>query len=307
MERVARRTMRAVIAISAVLAVVKVAAGWWGTSWALVADGIESSVDILGGLVVWSGLRIASRPADEDHPYGHGKAETLSAAAVSLLIIGAGVLIAVQAVREIAVPQEMPASWTLYVLAGVIVIKEVMYRWLRHLGERLDSRSLLAEAWHHRGDAITSAAAFIGITIAVIGGEDYAQADDWAALLACGVIFANGMRLLKRALDDLMDRSADPGLVAEVRSIAGSHEGVVRVEKCRVRKAGLGLHLDIHVQVPGATSVFEGHRIGHQVQDRLMASELPIEDVIVHLEPAEQDDPSRIGRFSADPSVPPSG
>ncbi len=286
MHHTARQTMRAVIALSAILAAIKITAGLVGNSYALIADGIESTVDILGGFVVWSGLRIAARPADDDHPFGHGKAETLSAAVVALLVLGAGVLIAVKAVQEIATPHHNPAPWTLAVLASVILIKEWLYRWLRGLGERLSSRALIAEAWHHRGDALTSLAAFIGITIAVIGGEDYAPADDWAALLACTVIIANGGRLLMRALDDLMDRSADPELIREIRSIAIADPEVVAIEKCRVRKSGLGLHLDIHVQVPGDLSVHEGHRIGHQVQDRLLGSELPIEDVVVHLEPA---------------------
>lgn len=283
----ARRVMRLVVVASVVLAAIKIASGWLGNSWALVADGIESTVDILGGLVVWSGLAIASRPADDDHPYGHGKAETLAAAFVSLLVLGAAVLIAVEAISEIATPHRSPAPWTLAVLAVVIVLKEGLYRWLRSLGERFDSNALLAEAWHHRGDALTSLAAFVGILIAVVGGEAYAPADDWAALVACAVLFANGLRLLRRALDDLMDRSADPELVAEIRAIAHADPEVVRIEKCRVRRSGLGLHLDIHVQVPGELPVREGHRIGHQVQDRLMGSQLPIEDVVVHLEPAD--------------------
>ena len=282
--------MRLVIVCSTVLAIIKITAGWLGHSYALIADGIESTVDILGGFVVWSGLRIAARPADADHPYGHGKAETLAAMVVSLLVIGAGVLIAVKAVDEIATPHRSPDAWTLGVLAAVILIKEWLYRWLRGVGERLDSRALIAEAWHHRGDALTSLAAFIGISISVIGGEGYAPADDWAALLACVVILANGFRLFRRALDDLMDRTVDGELVAEIRAIAGGDPDVVQIEKCRVRKAGLGLLLDIHVQVPGDLSVREGHAIGHRVQDRLMGSELPIEDVVVHLEPADAHD-----------------
>jgi len=280
-----RRVMPIVIACNVLLAFIKTTVGFLGASWALVADGIESTADIFGSAVVWSGLRYSVRPADQHHPYGHGKAETVAGAVVSLLLLGAAVFIAIQSVQEIATPHQVPASFTLWVLAGVILLKEVLYQWLHRLGRRWRSSSLVAEAWHHRGDALTSGAAFIGISIALWGGPDYAEADDWAALLACGIIFVNGFRLLRQSMDELMDASADPDLVAEIRRLAGGEGGVTRIEKCRVRKAGLGLLLDIHVQVPGDLSVREGHRIGHAVQDRLVDSELPIVDVVVHLEP----------------------
>jgi cation diffusion facilitator family transporter len=285
----AQRSLGGLIVISAVLVVVKVAAGIFGNSWALIADGIESAVDILGGLIVWSGFRIAVQPADADHPFGHGRAETLASLGVALLILAAGVYIAVEAIYEIVTPHHLPAPWTLAVLAGVIVTKEGIYHWLRSLGRRLNSNALLAEAWHHRGDALTSAAAFIGIVIALWAGPGYESADDWAALVACAIIVANGGRLLKRSLDDLMDRSVDESVIAEVRAIAACEPGVSAIEKCRIRRSGLGLRLDIHVQVSGVMSVRDGHALGHLVQDRLFDSHLPIEDVLVHLEPFEED------------------
>lgn len=283
-----RRLVRAVVAASVGLAVVKIGAGIAGRSDALVADGIESSVDVATGLAVWGGLRLAVQPADRRHPYGHGKAEPLAGAAVALLVLAAAAAVAVRGVRAIGEPGPVPAGYTLAVLAAVILFKEGIYRLLHRAGRRLDSRALLAEAWHHRGDALTSLAAFVGITLALWGGPRWAAADDWAALAAAGVIAVNGATLLRRAVDELMDASAHPELVERIRSLAGAEPGVARIEKCRVRKSGLALLLDIHVQVPGETSVREGHELGHRVQERLLASELPIADVVVHLEPADE-------------------
>jgi cation diffusion facilitator family transporter len=274
------------IAINLVLALVKIAVGLVGNSYALVADGIESTADIFSSLVVWSGLRVSARPPDRNHPYGHGKAESLAGLAVALFLMAAAVLIAVQALREIATAHVPPAWYTLFVLAAIIVIKEGLFRRMHRVGDELDSSSLRSDAWHHRSDAITSGAAFIGISIALIGGERFAGADDWAALLACVIIFANGVRLLRPAMDEVMDASVPVDVEQEIRKIASSVEGVSAIEKCRVRKSGLGYLMDIHVEVDGEITVQDGHGIGHRVKDRLVQSELPISDVVIHIEPA---------------------
>jgi cation diffusion facilitator family transporter len=274
------------IAINLVLALVKIAVGVVGNSYALIADGIESTADIFSSLVVWSGLRVSTRPPDQNHPYGHGKAESLAGLAVALFLMLAAVLIAAQAMREIAAPHVPPAWYTLVVLAAIIVIKEGLFRRMYRVGSELESSSLRSDAWHHRSDAITSGAAFIGISIALIGGERYAAADDWAALLACVIIFANGVRLLRPAMDEVMDASVPLEIEHQIREIASSVEGVSAIEKCRIRKSGLDYLMDIHVEVDGGITVQEGHGIGHQVKDRLIGSKLPVSDVVIHIEPA---------------------
>jgi cation diffusion facilitator family transporter len=279
------RLSKLALLINATLAAVKIATGVLGSSYVLIADGIESTADIFSSIVVWGGLRVAILPADENHPYGHGKAEPVAGIIVSLLLLGAALLIAVQSVREILTPHQAPAWFTLPVLLVVVIIKETLFRVAFRAGHSLESTALKSDAWHHRSDALTSAAAFVGIAIALIGGPGYESADDWAALLACGVISWNGLRLLRSALDEVMDAAVSPEIIAAIRSLAADVEGVMGIEKCRVRKVGLHLALDIHVVVNGEWTVRRGHEIAHQVKDRLLQSQHRINDVTVHIEP----------------------
>jgi len=218
------------VGINLLLAVGKIATGVLGNSYALVADGIESTADIFSSFIVWSGLRIAVKPPDANHPFGHGKAESIAAVVVSLMLLGAAALIAVQSIREIRTPHHTPEWFTLVVLVCVIVIKETLYRFVFKVGHSLESSSLKGDAWHHRSDALTSAAAFVGIAIALIGGPGFESADDWAALAACTVIAFNGLRLFRGALDEVMDASVAPEVVNFVRAIAAEVEDVAGIE-----------------------------------------------------------------------------
>jgi cation diffusion facilitator family transporter len=267
------------------LAVLKIGAGVLGNSYALIADGIESTADILSSFVVMGGMHISSLPPDDEHPYGHGKAEPLAGVVVSTLLLLAAAWIALGSVREILTPHHAPAWFTLPVLALVVAAKELLSRYVLKVGEDLGSTAVRGDAWHHRSDALTSAAAFLGIGIALVGGEGFEPADDWAALVACAVITFNGIRLLRESVNDLMDSSVDPSLVDRIRRISSEVEGVVAIEKCRVRRIGLELSMDIHVTVDGSASVRRGHEIAHAVKDRLKASNSRIADVLVHVEP----------------------
>jgi len=275
------------IAINLTLALVKISTGVIGNSYAMIADGIESTTDIFSSLIVMSGLRISTRPPDEDHPYGHGKAESLAGLIVALFLLGAATLIAYQSIQEILSPQGSPAWYTLVVLGGVIIVKEWLFRRMLKVGDEMESSALKNDAWHHRSDAITSLATFIGISIALIGGEKFATADDWAALLACAIIYFNGFRLLRKALNEVMDAAASDEIEEQIRGIACAVDGVVEIEKCRVRKSGLGYLMDLHVVVDGKISVQQGHLIGHNVKDHLIASPVPVTDAVIHIEPDE--------------------
>lgn len=275
------------IAINLVLAGGKLLTGLVGHSHALVADGIESLADTFSSFVVWCSLRWSAKPADTRHPFGHGKAESLGGLVVALALIGAAVWIAIRSVQAIRAHPPAPEWYTLLVLAVVIVVKETLYRRVIKVGRSLASTALTGDAWHHRSDALTSAAAFVGISIALVGGPGYESADACAALAACGVIGWNGLRIFRLALDEMMDASVAPEIVAQVRQLAGQVEGVHAIEKCRVRKAGPHLALDIHVVVDGDMSVRESHRIAHVVKDRLLASAHRINDVTVHIEPQD--------------------
>lgn len=276
-----------------ILAIVKIVTGVVGNSYALVADGIESGADVFSSMVVWKAMRVSVKPADAEHPYGHGKAESVAAVLVAVGLLAAAVLIAVQSIREIITPHHAPAPFTLLVLVAVMATKEALFRYVRRVGQRAGSRSLIGDAWHHRSDAITSAAAFVGITIALIGGDGYEAADDWAALFACVIIVFNGIKLLRPAINEVMDAAVDPAIEYRVREQAASVSGVHAIEKLRIRKSGLGLLMDIHVVVDGEIPVREGHRIGHLVKDTLLGCDLPVEDVVVHVEPDADKIPER--------------
>jgi len=251
----------------------------------LVADGIESTLDIFSSVVVLGGIKISSMPPDENHPYGHGKAETLAAMSASLILLMAGIGIAVKSLLEIKNPHHTPAFFTLIVLVAVIIIKEILFRLLFSVGKSVNSLSLETEAWHHRSDALTSVAAFIGISIAILGGKGYESADDWAALAASAIILFNGINMLKSAVQEIMDYAPNPECEETIRTIAKAVPGVADIEKCRIRKSGLSLFVDIHVEVNGEIPVHKGHFIGHDVKDALMNSSLGIADVLVHIEP----------------------
>ena len=291
-HRAAIRAAQLGLVVNAVLAAVKLAAGLLGHTYALVADAVESTADIVASLVVWGGLHIAAQPADENHPYGHGKAESLAAAVVSLMLVFAAVGIAFEAVRMIRTPHRPPAPWTLLVLVGVMAVKWRLSRRVAALGETLESTAVNADAGHHLSDAITSAAAFLGIATALVGtrlgaGPSWAAADDWAALFASGVIAYNGVQLLRPALHDLMDRMPGEEVLGPVARAARGVDGVLDVEKLVVRRAGTALHVDIHVQADGATPLDAAHVIAGKVKTAIRAAVPRVHGVLVHMEPYE--------------------
>ena len=278
---------------SALLAATKIAAGVVGNSFALVADGVESVLDIFSGLLVWGGLRVSALPQSERYPYGLGKAEPLASLVVSVVLLLAAVGIAISAAQAILSPQEAPESFTLLVLVGVLIAKESMFRLLSARGREIGSRALHADAWHHRSDALTSLAAFVGISVALTAGEGFESADDWAALVACAVITFNGVRLFRASLREVLDVTAPQEIRDRVREIAQSVPGVDGVDLLRVRRSGLALWVDIHVEVEGEISVRAGHEIAHLVKDGLLDSDLRILDALVHVEPHPEPHPDR--------------
>jgi len=272
--------------VNSIFALAKVFGGFFGHAYVLIADGIESGLDVAGSFVIWSGLKVAARPPDASHPYGHGKAEPIAAMIVAVGVVAAAVGLAIQSVREIFLPHHAPAPYTLVILVVVIVIKETLFRYVNRIGRDIDSTAVKTDAWHHRSDALTSAAAFIGISVALIGGRRWQSADDWAAIFACAVIATNGIRLLRPAFYEIMD-TAPRKIVKSVCSVASSVPGVMEVEKCRARKMGLDLYVDLHVGVDGNISVHEGHEIAHRVKAAIQQSNSRVADVLVHIEPAQ--------------------
>ena len=283
-----QRSLRATflgLAANVTLTIANFLAGIFGHSQALIADAVESLADIFSSVIVWRGLVVAETPPDEDHPYGHGKAEPLAAAMVSAMLLLAAGMIAFHSLKGIIAPREAPSPWTLIILIVIIVVKEMLFRFVLHESETVSSSAVETDAWHHRSDAITSAAAFLGISISLIGGKGYEAADNWAALAAACVIAWNGWRLLRPALNELMDRSPDRQLIRKIRAVAGTIPGVGGVEKCFVRKMGWQFLVDMHIEVDPQMTVENSHRISHEVKDKVRAEIPSVRDVLVHIEP----------------------
>lgn len=284
------KTTLAGIIINLMLAFIKGAAGILGNSYALIADAIESASDIFASVIVWFGLKVASKAPDQDHPYGHGKAEPLATMMVALFLITAAILIAIQSVHNIVTPHKTPAPFTLLVLVLVIGIKELMFRYVSKKGAEINSTAVKADAWHHRSDAITSFSAFIGISIALIGGPGYESADDWAALIAAVIIVYNAYHIFFPAISEVMDAAPPSEIENEIRALAMTVEKVEGLDKCLVRKMGFEYFVDLHVVVDGSLSVRDGHDIAHRVKEVILEAKPQIYDVLVHIEPLEQID-----------------
>lgn len=272
---------------NACLAIIKGLAGFFGNSYALIADAIESTTDIFSSFLVLFGIKYSNKPADENHPYGHGRAEPLITFIVVGFLITSATIIAYESILNIGTPHELPKSWTLFVLAIIIIWKEISFRMVMKRSKETNSSSLKADAWHHRSDAITSLAAFVGISIAIYLGKGYESADDWAALLASGFILYNSYLIFRPALGEIMDEHLYDDLVDEIRIVSHKVTGVIDTEKCFIRKAGMKYHVDLHAIVDAEISVKEGHDISHRLKDTLREEIPELGHVLIHIEPNE--------------------
>lgn len=267
------------------LALVKFVTGVLGNSYALIADAIESTADVFSSILVWVGLKYSTRPADENHPYGHGRFETLSTFSVIGFLVVSATVIAYESIQNIKTPHEGPKVFTLYVLGGIILFKELSFQYVIRKSKQTNSSSLKADAWHHRSDAITSVMAFIGISVAIFLGEGYEAADDVAALLASGIIIFNAYKIFKPLLSEISDEQIYDDLIRKIREISMTVPGVIETEKCHVRKMGMDYYVDLHMIVEGNISVIEGHKIAHDLKDEIQRKIPQVADVLVHTEP----------------------
>lgn len=290
-EKLQKNTILGFIA-SVVLSIVKLIAGIFGRSSALVADAVESFADTLGSMLVWQALRMASKPADDKHPYGYGKAEAVAALLVGGMLIVAALYIVMKAFHEIMIPHDPPEAWTLLVLVVIVAVKEILFRVVMQGADEFESDAARADAWHHRSDAITSAAAMIGVSMAVwgprwFGIQSLVLADEAAAILASGVILITATHLMRPALGELLDASS-PELASRVVEIAAAIDGVRFIEKVLVRKSGAGYHLDMHLQVDPDLSIRVAHSLAGKVKATLRQQLPNLTGVLIHVEPFEQ-------------------
>lgn len=284
-EKTAIKTTYFSIISNAGLALVKGLAGYFGNSYALIADAIESTTDIFSSCLVLFGIKYSNRPADKNHPYGHGRAEPLITFLVVGFLITSATIIAYESILNIKTPHDLPKPFTLFILAAIIVWKEMSYRFVIKKSKETHSSSLKADAWHHRSDAITSISAFIGISIALIFGKGYESADDWAALFSSGFILYNSYLIFRPALGEIMDEHVYDDLIDEIRKISHQVEGVIETEKCFIRKAGMKYHVDLHAVVDASITVKQGHDIAHKLKDTLRKEIESLGHVLIHIEP----------------------
>jgi cation diffusion facilitator family transporter len=289
---VGRRLVLLGMGANLILALIKIIAGVLGRSQALLADGIESSMDVLSSLMVWGALKVSVRPPDQEHPYGHGKIESLAALLGALALLGASGLIALQSgsalwrayFTETGAPHP-PAPFTLFVLVLVMLVKWVLARRMSREASAVQSQALQTDAWHHRSDALTSAAAFLGISLSLLGGPAWATADSWAALFCCAIICLNAILMFRQGVGEVIDEQGSDELIQNVVRTVEAVPGVSSTEKCRVRKSGLNRIADLHVRVNGSLSVSDGHHIAHAVVHALREGNFQLSDVTVHIEP----------------------
>lgn len=280
------------IAGNTLLAIIKGLAGIFGNSYALIADAIESTADIFSSFLVLFGLKYSNKPADENHPYGHGRAEPLITFLVVGFLITSATIIAYESIQNIGTPHGLPKPWTLIILGVIIVWKELSFRLVMKKSIETHSSALRADAWHHRSDAITSIAAFIGISVALIMGKGYETADDWAALFASVFILYNSYLIFRPALGEIMDENLFEDLIQQIRDVAIKVPGVAGTEKCYIRKAGMQYHVDLHAFVSANISVRQGHDISHALKDTLL-KELPqLNNILIHIEPKDLENSS---------------
>ncbi|MFV8372487.1 cation diffusion facilitator family transporter [Flavobacterium sp. LB2P6] len=267
------------------LAIIKGLAGFFGNSYALIADAIESTTDIFASFLVLFGIKYSNKPADKNHPYGHGRAEPLITFLVVGFLITSATIIAYESIINIGTPHQLPKPWTLIVLGAIIIWKEYSFRVVMKRSIQTNSSSLRADAWHHRSDAITSVAAFLGISIALILGNGYESADDWAALFASGFILYNSYQIFRPALGEIMDEHLYDDLIAQIRMISLQVDGIIDTEKCFIRKAGMQYHVDLHAIVDSNITVKEGHDLAHKLKDTLREEMPELAHVLIHVEP----------------------
>jgi len=287
--RVAIRATLIGLGVNCTLGVVKLVGGVLGQSFALISDSVNSLGDSIASVFTIVALRYAQLPPDEEHPYGHTRAEAIAGLFIAVLILASACYVGWEAIVRIGDVHPLPPIWTLWIAAANIAIKESLYRYNKAIGKRTGSTAIVANAWDHRSDALCSLAVLIGLSVIIVGGVRWIWADEVAALIVAAAILWSGGRLLVGSISELLDPQADADFVQQVREFSSKVHGVRAVEKLWIRKTGIEYLIDIHIQVDADMTVAVGHRIGHLVRDQLIAEFAAVRDVLVHLEPFPQE------------------
>jgi cation diffusion facilitator family transporter len=284
-ELAGRRIAIASMIISAALAATKITIGLQASSTATVSDGIESAADVLASGLVLLGLIIAAKPPDAEHPYGHGRLETLSAMAVGMLLVATGVLIAFESMHLSRGSTQTPAAYAIWPLLASIVIKSIMSAAKRHYGRKIQSSGLVADAWNDTVDIFSGATALLGLGLTLLYPETLSAADHIGGSAVGLIVIFLGIRVVYDTVIQLMDTMPDPQAMDRIRYVGLSVPGVLGIEKCFARKTGLKWHVDLHLEVDPAMSVYDSHEIATQVKEKIRAEIDWVADVLVHVEP----------------------
>jgi cation diffusion facilitator family transporter len=281
-----QRVAAAGMAVSGVLAIIKLFAGIWGHSAAVVADGLESAADVFASGFVLLGLTLAAKPADSNHPYGHGRAEILTGLIIGLLLTAGGVLISFGSAHRLGQPRETMAGYVVWPLIASAIAKTALATSKFHYGRKLRSTALIADAWNDTMDILSATVALVAVGLSLSDPVRFLDADRYGAFVVGLIVVFTGVRVTRDTALQLMDTMPDDRLVAQIRTVAATVPGVAGVEKCFARKTGLRWHVDLHIEVNPELTVRQSHNIAHEVRLKIMQTLDWVADVLVHVEPA---------------------
>ena len=274
------------VAVNAALAALNVGTGLRAGSASVVAVGVEFAGDVLAALVVWTGLRIAARPPDANHPYGHGRAEVVAGLVVGMMLCAVGVSIAVRSISGYDAAHPPPPTFALWPLVATLAVKLVMTWGKIRAGRRIGSSALVADGWNDAVDVLSTSAALCAVALTLYDPQRFLPADHFGAFAVGIVVISIGLRLTRDASLELMDTMPDARLLERVRAAACRDEQARGVEKCFARKTGLRYHVDLHLDVDPAMTVADSHAVAQRVRERVRREVPEVEDVLVHVEPA---------------------
>jgi cation diffusion facilitator family transporter len=284
--QVGQRVAAAGMIVSGLLAVIKIVVGLAGHSTAVVADGLESASDVFASGLVLLALTLAAKPADEDHPYGHGRVEILTGLLIGLVLTAGGALICYISFEHLGAPRQPLAAYVIWPLFLSLAAKTGLAAFKFHYGRKLKSAALTADAWNDAMDTLSATAALIAVGVTLSNPTRYLDADRYGGAVVGLIVIAAGVRVVRDTSLQLMDTMPDDQMMSQIRAAAAGVRGVRGVEKCFARKTGMRYHVDLHLEVDPDMTVRQSHEIAHEVRQRVVGTIDWVADVLVHVEPA---------------------
>ena len=280
-----RRLAIVSVAGSAALAILNVTVGLFSDSTSVVAAGLEFAGDVLASLIVFLGMLMASRPPDEDHPYGHGRFEILAGLLVGLILILAGFGICLHSLDKVGDVHAGPGVMAIWALAVSMVVKSILAWSKFRVGRRIGSAALVADAWNDSVDLLSCMTALAAVALTIYDPQRFLAADHYGGFAVGIIVVATGVRVVRDTSLELTDTMPAAHVLTQIKGIAMEVPRVEGVEKCFARKTGLQYHVDLHIEVQPTLTVAQSHYIAHKVQDRIVQRMPSVASVLVHIEP----------------------